>query len=320
MNPSDARPASLPRITSADWDEVRFSFRDSLLANTSIAALADNIDGCHWPKKGADEIPASYLGLTHKEALARLASRNLSPAHLDKLADILRRTLAFDESFGEMAGVAGRAEADHDPIKRNLARLCIPEDFPTALCNFSAGTHEVCRQERLEVLADFLTFARGAAQFIVISGDFRALLNACVHIDESVLAQHLPYRSKTPGLYLLEGLAHVVRGLDADRRALLRKDPSAALSPEARAQADGLVRHFYSQTSVMLEEHRAGTPASRLVAPLDDPAIESDVAALLTLYLPTAPTATSAPVASRESAPDQTAEKPGFFKRIFGRG
>ncbi len=318
MTPTDSRPSAQPRISSVDWDEVRFSFRDSLLADTSISALADNIDGCHWPKKGADETPAAYLELTHKEALARLASLNLSPAHLDKLADILRRTLVFDESFGEMAGVAGRAEADHDPIKRNLAHLGIPEDFPTALCNFSTATHEMCRRERLEVLADFLAFARGAAQFIIISGDFRALLNACVHIDESVIARHLPYRPKTSGLHLLEGLAHIVRALDADKRALLHRDPTAALSPEARAQADGLIRHFYAQTSLILEEHRAGTPANRLVAPLDDITVESDVAALLALYLPAVPAVEKTAAAAPEQTRDPSAEKPGFFRRLFG--
>jgi hypothetical protein len=327
VNTPDARSASAPRITPAQWDDLRGKFKDSLLAETSIAALADNIDGCQWPKKGPEEIPATYLALSHEEALARFASLKLSPAHLDKLADILRGTLAFDESFGEMAEVAGRAEADNDPLKRNLERLGIPEDFPTALCNFTPYVHNFCQAERLDVIADFLSYARNVARSEIVAGEFRELLNACVHIDERVIAHHLPFRLKTTGLHLVEGLAHVVRAVDPADRSLLRQDPAAALPAELRAQADGLIRYFHTEFGEMTAAHRAGTPASRLVAVLDDPDAEADVAALLTLYLPAAtpmnPTSDREirAVSSQKSASESHVpeKKSGLLQRLFGR-
>ena len=299
----DARSSSAPRITSDQWDELRESFTHSLLADTSIAALADNIDGCQWPKKGPEETPAAYIGLSREDALARLASLRLSPAHLDKLADILRGTLAFDESFGEMAEVAGRAEADNDPLKRNLARLGIPEDFPTALCNFTAHIHDFCQAEGLVVIADFLAFSRNVARSAILAGEFRELLNACVHIDEPVIARYLPYRPKTSGLHLLEGFAHIVRSLDVEQRAQFHQDPASALPPELRARADGLARHFSAELDEMIAAHEAGTPASRLVAAVNDVEIEAGVAALLSLYFPAAPEIAHAPETAPETAP-----------------
>lgn len=318
MNTPDARPAPVPRITSSQWDDLRGKFKDSLLAETSLAALADNIDGCQWPKKGPEEIPATYLALSHAEVVGRLASLKLSPAHFDKLAEILRGTLSFDESFGEMAEVAGRAEADNDPLKRNLERLGIPEDFPTALCNFTPYVHNFCQAERLEVIADFLSYARNVARSEIVAGEFRELLNACVHIDERVIARHLPFRIKTTGLHLVEGFAHVVRSVEPADRALLRQDPAAALTPEFRAQADGLARYFRAELGEMIAAHHAGTPAGRLVAVLDDPETEADVAAVLALYLPAAPKPQApAPEAPAQSEPP--AKKSGLLQRLFGR-
>lgn len=327
MNTPDARSASAPRITPAQWDDLRGKFKDSLLAETSIAALADNIDGCQWPKKGPEEIPATYLALSHGEVVARFASLRLSPSHFDKLADILRGTLAFDESFGEMAEVAGRAEAENDPLKRNLKRLGIPEDFPTALCNFTPYVHNFCQAERLEVIADFLSYARNVARAEIVAGEFRELLNACVHIDERVLAHHLPFRLKTTGLHLVEGLAHVVRAVEPGDRGLLRQDPAAALPPELRAQADGLVRYFHAEFGEIVADHYSGTPPARLVAVLDAPDTEADVAALLTLYLPAAAPVNQASEreirsgsAQKSPAESQAPEKKsGLFQRLFGR-
>ena len=161
------------------------------------------------------------------------------------------------------------------------------------------------------MLADFLAFSRNVARSAILAGEFRELLNACVHIDEPVIARYLPYRLKTSGLHLLEGFAHIVRSLDAETRALLRQDPAAALAPEIRAQADALARHFHAELGEMLAAHEAGTPANRLVAPLADIEIDADVAALLTLYLSGAPADAPAPEIAPEAvdtpAPEDTA-------------
>lgn len=274
----------LPRLGSAEWDDLRHAFSRSLLANTSLAALAENIDGCVWPVRGDQETPAAYLDLSHAEALARLTRHGLPPAQLDTLADILRGTLAFDESFGEMVDVAGKAEADLDPVARNLERLGIPPDFPIALCQFKSTTFDFCQREKIVVIADFLAFARTTTSQVIVASEFRDLLNAVSHIDERTIARHLPFRPKFTGLHFIEGLALIVRGLREDQREQILLSPASLPGPlQVRRQA--LALYFADQVRTLREAFAAGTPLSRLVAPLDELLIEPAVAALLQLQL-----------------------------------
>lgn len=293
-----ASPASSrrPRITSAEWDELRHAFGRSLLANTSLAALAENIDGCVWPVAGEHETPAAYLDLTHSEVLARLTRQALPPTQLDTLAEILRGTLAFDESFGEMVQVAGKAEADLDPVARNLERLGIPPDFPVALCQFKPTTLDFCQREKIVVVADFLAFARTTTSQVIVASEFRDLLNAVSHIDELTISRHLPFRPKSTGLHFLEGLALIVRGLREDQREQILLAPATLPGPlQVRRQA--LALYFADQVRALREAFAAGTPLSRLVAPLDELLIEPAVAALLQLQL-TSPEPAPAPPAA----------------------
>ena len=307
--PSDGFPIRT-RTTPSAWDELRRTFHSSMMMDTALTSLAENIDGCVWSVKGADETPAAYVDLSYPEVIDRLRARGLPPAVLDDLVDILRGTLAFDESFGEMVGIAGKAEAESDPVPRNLERLGIPLTFPVRLCNLTPGTFEFCQREKMELLADFLTFSRGASRQVIIGGEFRELLNAITHIDEETIARFLPFRIKTAGLYFIEGLALLVRSLPEDARQRLVKQPDS-LPEELRARATLLADYFPGQILEMQAAVKAGTQLSRLVAPLDDLPIEPAVAALLRVYLTPKPafaTPAAAPV------------KRGFFQRLFGLG
>ncbi len=284
------------------------------MMDTALTSLAENIDGCVWSAKGADETPAAYVDLTYPEVIERLRTRGLPPAVLDDLVDILRGTLAFDESFGEMVGIAGKAEAESDPVPRNLERLGIPASFPVRLCNLTPGTFEFCQREKIEVLSDFLAFSRGASRQVIIGGEFRELLNAISHIDEETIARFLPYRTKTSGLYFIEGLALLVRSLPDESRQRLIKQPDS-FPDDLKDRAKLLADYFQGQLAEMQATLKTGTPLSRLVAPLDDLPVEPAVAALLRVYLTPKP----APVAPA-AAQTPTPAKRGFFQRLFGLG
>lgn len=268
------------RTTPEAWDLLRTEFQRSLLVETSLPSLAENIDGCVWPISGPDETPGAYIDLNHEELIAKLKAQGQSAKLLDNLADILRGTIAFDESFGDMAGIASKAEAETDPVKRNLERLDISEEFPVRLCNFTPGMQEFCVREGIVNLGQFLSFTRGASRQVFISGEFKELLNAVSYVDEAVIARYLPYRGKTPGLYLVEGLAFIARSLSVEQRAQIVKRPEN-LPPMALVKAQEYAAYFEEQLDGMRAAISAGTPLNRMAAPLDDLALEPATAAIL---------------------------------------
>ena len=277
-----------PRLPPSEWDALRLAFHGSPLVDASLAALAQNIDGCAWPVDAGDEKPSAYIDLSYGEALARLRAHGLAPSKLDTLADVLRGTLAFDESFGAMAEVASGAEAASDPLRRNLGRLGIAADFPLALCNLPPGTLHFCEHEGLHTLGAFLDFSRGASRSVIVGGEFRDLLNAVTHIDEETLARHLPFRPRASGLHLVEALGHLVRPLGVEERMALARDP-ASTAPDLRAKAARMVDYFADQALRLRASAAAGASYSRLVVSLEDLSLESAVAGLLRLHVEPAP-------------------------------
>ena len=286
--PMSTPAASPPRLQPAEWDSLRLAFHGSPLIDASLAALAQNIDGCAWPLEDGDEKPSAYIDLSYGEALARLRAHALPPARLDTLARILRETLAFDVSFGAMAEVASGAEAASDPIRRNLERLGIPPDFPVTLCNFPPGTLHFCEREEIHTLGAFLEFSRGASRAVIVGGEFRDLLNAVTHVDEETLARYLPFRPRVTGLHLVEALGHLVRPLGVEERVGLARDPASAPA-ELRARAARLVDFFSEQAGRLREALVSGVASARLVVSLEDLSLESAVAGLLRLHLEPAP-------------------------------
>lgn len=272
------------RVTPDQWNELRINFNRSLLVDTSLASLAENIDGCVWPLSGPEETASAYIDLTFPEVINALLARGLPPTRLDNLVEILRGTMAFDESFGDMAGIASKAEAETDPVKRNLDRLDISPDFPVTLCNFTPGMLDFCAREGMEKLTDFLGFTRSASRQVFISGEFQELLNAISHIDEQVIARFLPFRVHSTGLHLVEGLAFVLRPLTPEARALVVKRPES-LPPAGLALARRYAAYFAEEMAQMRAASVAGTPLSRLAAPLDNLELEPALASLLGLLI-----------------------------------
>ena len=238
---------SAPHATPQDWDEVRKAFAGSIMIDTQLTSLAQNLDGPDWPMKGKDETPAKYVDLTFAEVQEILVLKGQPAERIDQLVSILRETLAFDSPFGEMVEQTAESSARDNALLKNLAKLGIPGDFPVNLTALNVDTREFCRLEKLNTLQEFAVFAQGMAQNVIVGGDFRKLLNALSHVDEAVLAELLPFRRGSKGLHLIEALGQATRMPDPHAHAEAAKvwfsDEYAALARDAATPA-ALARHF----------------------------------------------------------------------------
>ena len=58
--------------TPQDWDAVRTAFASSILVDTALSSLAENLDGPLWPNPDKSETPANYIDFDYDEAVAAL--------------------------------------------------------------------------------------------------------------------------------------------------------------------------------------------------------------------------------------------------------
>ncbi len=288
------------RYTAHDWNKVRAAFSSSILAETPLSSLAQNLEGVDWPIKGEDETPAGYIGLEFDEVKERLALCGQPPRMADHLVEILKETLAFDEPFGDMVTQGEQSAMRDNPLLRNLEKMGIPENFPIRLTALAPETLSFCRLENVSTLREFAFLAQRMAQSVIVSGDFRSLLNSLSNIDEEALSHHLPFRTGAKGLHLIEGLAHAVRAQPAPVRAALRKRLHAPLSATERDLAAHVTSEQIADARAVLKERAMdlstwflaeckelelriadGAERRHLVAGLNDPALEVIVADVL---------------------------------------
>jgi hypothetical protein len=309
-----------------NWEKVRLEFHTSIMVDTSLNSLAQNLDGAEWPIQGEEETPAKYIDLSYDE-LRLVPGLNGHPGRIDQLIEILEQTLAFDNPFGDMVAQSAAAEAAENPLLKNLARLGIPPDFPIEESLLSEDVKEFCKLERILTLADFAEFAQNMPPQVVVGGDFRKLLNALSHVNEAALATIVPFRPGSKGLHLPEALSQVFEMLPpAQRLALLKRQGgklteveeklAAGVTPESVTQAEETVqgrvervmerfRDEVRALPVTIREH--GSLARHLVV-LGNPQKEALVAKILgpVLKVQEAPAAPAAP------------KKPGFWDRLAG--
>ena len=294
-------PFATPRHTPREWDEVRMAFSSSILVDTSLTSLAQNLEGVDWPLTGRDETPANYIDLSFDEMRERLALRGQPPRVADHLIDILKETLAFDNPFGDMVTQSEAAAAGDNPLVKNLEKLKIPASFPIALTTLAPETLLFCRLENITTLGEFALAAQRMAGSVIVGGDFRALLNALSNIDEKTLARYLPFRPGATGVHYIEGLAHAVSAQPVAIQAALAKKHGQVLSEAADEMAKGVQPEQVNRAKTELllhagmlrgfceEEHAelqrqiaAGADPRRLVAVLGDAVAEAVVADLIT--------------------------------------
>lgn len=275
------------KSTAKDWNEVRTAFASSIMVDTSLSSLAQNLDGPDWPIKGKDETPAKYIDLTFDEVVELLQLKGQSPERIDQLVALLKETLAFDSPFGDMVEQTQAASERDNPLLKNLAKLGIAENFPISLTALEPGTLEFCKLEKLSTLAEFAVAAQGMSQNVIVGGDFKKLLNALSHVDEATLAEVLPYRRGQKGLHLVEAVAQAVR------------------APDAVARVELATTWFRDDLAAIEKELAAGGSLERRFVALGDPKLEQRAAELLRPHLRVA----GKPVPA--AAPEK--KKSGFF-------
>ena len=245
------------KFTAKDWDEVRSAFAASIMVNTPLSSLAQNLDGPDWPVKGKEETPAAYIDLGYDEMVTMLTMKGIPPSKADFLITLLKETLAFDNPFGEMVEQTEASSAKDNQLLKNLAKLGIPESFPIGLTALSQDTLEFCKLEKLTTLGEFCVFAQNMSQNVIVGGDFRRLLNALSHIDESTLAELLPFRVGAKGLQLVEALVQASRtsmpAIRAQKAADFFTDQLEAIKKDLAA-GGSLHRHLMVVGSVDAEK------------------------------------------------------------------
>ncbi len=274
------------KYTAKEWDEVRTAFASSIMVNTALSSLAQNLDGPDWPVKGKEETPAKYIDLPYDEMLALLILKGQPAAKADQLIGMLKDTLAFDNPFGDMVAQAEAAEKKDNQLLKNMARLEISEAFPIALTALGPDTREFCKLEKLTTLGEFAVFAQDMSQNVIVGGDFRRLLNSLSHIDEHTLAECLPFRPGAKGLHLFEALAQA----------------ASAPVPAERAAAAG--EWFKAELEALKLDLATGGSLTRHLVVLGNPAREAKVTELLKPLLGTVRGATGE-------------KKSGFFSKLF---
>lgn len=277
-----------PKFTEKDWDEVRTAFASSIMVDTQISSLAQNLDGEAWPVKSKDEVPSKYIDLSYGEALELLALKGQTADKLDQLITILKETLSFDNPFGDMVEQTEAASARDNPLLKNMSRSAIAENFPISLTALGADTVEFCKLEGLKTLGEFAVFAQGMSQNVIIGGDFRKLLNALSNLDEATLTELLPFRKGSKGLHLVEALGQSTR------------------TPNPIARAKEAAAWFADDFVQLKKDFSDGTGVARQLGVLNNIELEKKVSELVRQLIKP----------GSSSSVSETG-KPGFFKRIF---
>ena len=291
------------KFTEQDWDDIRMAFHTSIMVDTSLVSLAQNLDTEEWPFTGADETPSKYIDLSYPE-LARTLSLAGHPESVNHLITILRDTMAFDNPFGEMVQQTEVHGAKDNQLLKNFAKVDIPENYPIGLTQLSDDTLEFCRMENLSTLGQFAVFSQSMSKTVVVSGDFRKLLNAVSQIDENSLAELMPFRPGSKGLHLPEALALPINALAPAMRYALLRNFGAQLTPEEaheadalseedvtaaavalRARADLLFTWFADELAELKAQIDQGGSIERYLMVLNDPVAETLVRVLLQPHL-----------------------------------
>ena len=324
----------MAKFTAKEWDDIRSKFRNSIMAETSLVSLAQNLETAEWPHHGEDEKPSKYISFSYEELmiLPEIAGKT---DRIDHLASILKETLSFDDPFGDMVAQVEESAAKENPILKTLSRLSIPEAYPLALVNITEGTRSVCATEGIKTIGEFANLGQQMSTRVVLGGDFRSLLNALSHGDEEGIGRFLPYRRGATGLHLAEALGLAVEALPRPEQLALGKahgaklnpaDSAAAkvMGPESLAKAEAVVRTnltaafdwFKDQKAALVKNLSEGGSLERYLVAINDPAREA-VAARLAGEMLKGIVGSAKSAARPAVAPEE--KKGGLFSRFFGK-
>lgn len=319
----------MAKYTSTEWDDIRKKFRHSIMADTSLVSLAQNLDTQEWPHTGADEKPSKYIEFDYSE-LMMMPEIAGKADKADHLIGILKETLSFDDPFGDMVSQVEETAAKENPILKTLSRLGISDKFPLMLTNFSEGTRIVCASEGIKTIGEFANLGQQMSTRVVLGGDFRNALNALSHGDEEGISQFLPYRKGSTGLHLPEAIGLIPAGLPRAEQLSLAKAYGAKLSNTDAAAAkpigkdqiekhEGMMRatvnaalDWFKDDKEALIKHLAnGGTYERYFVVLNDPVREAIAVKLISGVVKN--------VAQTGVATATEEKKGGFFSKMFGK-
>jgi len=221
------------KYSAAEWEHLRERFLNSILNDTEIAKLGQNV-GVSWPFKGSDETPAKYIRYEFEE-LNTVPGLIGKKKRVQSLMDILRETLAFDDPFSDMVDAVESESAEDDTFERILAKLKIPMDYPMAFIHISAETIKHLKSQGIDTLIQAIHFGQGLALDAQIGGDLRTFINGLGLIDEASVMQHLPYRRSVGNLHLAEAVGLMARDLDEPVQLELLSQAGVSLSDDQEA-------------------------------------------------------------------------------------
>jgi hypothetical protein len=314
-------------VTESEWNRIRLGFQNSIMAETSLNALAEDMGLSSWPVDGEGETPTKYTHLSY-DALCAHPTFAVRPELLIQLVEILKQTLAFDDPFGDMVLSVDEAEALDNEILKNMEKLGIPPNFPLSLAHLSDETADLCKREELTSLEELADFAQKMAQQIVIGGDLRTFINSLANVDESGISNFIPFRPGSKGLHLIEAVALLIKNLPLPFRYAVCLRYGATLNQEQKAEASQAVRQqiaeYDSKVRVSIGDRliwcngeeeairsilARGETLDRAVMVLNDPVLEAGTRGILTQVYGT-----------RQSTASESQERGSWLQRIFRRG
>ena len=320
----------MAKFKSTEWDEIRKKFHQSIMADTSLVSLAQNLDTEEWPHKAEDEKPSKYIDFTYEELLLMPEMAGKAD-RADHLIGILKETLSFDDPFGDMVSQVEETAAKDNPILKTLSRLSIPEAYPMQLANFSEGTRIVCASEGVKTIGEFANLGQQMSTRVVLGGDFRNALNALTHGDEEGIGLFLPYRKGAVGLHLPEAIGLIAAGLprpdqlgiakfygaklntaDMTAARTLTKEQVEKLEAPMRVTVTAAFDWFKDEKGALLKHLADGGTAERYFVVLNDHAREAIAVRLINDALKDSGTGKKAAAPTEE-------KKGGLFTRLFGR-
>ncbi|WP_269526476.1 hypothetical protein [Coraliomargarita parva] len=308
----------MEKYSEAEWEHLRKRFFSSILNDTEIAKLGQNV-GISWPFKGSDETPAKYIDFTFEE-LRDVPGLVGKQKRIHLLMDILRETLAFDDPFSDMVDtVESESEVD-DTFERILAKLQIPTNFPAKFVHFTQDTNDLLESEDLQTLVEVIHFGQRLAQNVVVGGDLKSFLNGLAHKDEVGIAKHIPYRRGERGVHLAEAIGLIAIELSEPIQLELLSQSGVQLTDEEeaiRAKAskltiDGSIKRaiekvsdvcqwFTSESSDLEQIFSTGGSPERFFINMNQPKLERIAVALARIKF------------------GALEQRKGFFGKIFGR-
>ncbi|MFO7726590.1 MAG: hypothetical protein R6V45_13725 [Oceanipulchritudo sp.] len=279
--------------TADEWEKLCFLLQDSMMADTSLAKLAQNI-GRKWPIRGTEERPRKYIGYALDD-LADLPEFYGKGTRLNLLYEILLETQAFDDPFDDMVTHFDAITEEESPPVKALQELEIPVDFPVELASFSLSTEALCEAEGLATIGQLIEFSQRCAKTVLLGGEFQRFLNALIQRDIESLRQFLPVREGRTGPFLAESIARMaLRLTDEEAAFLLQRYQIPSIKPswqnagplrksEAELLLPGIQEHVSKHFTAMPDQaqqlrHAVDTSDAacvRFFAPLQDPDTES---------------------------------------------